>query len=636
MSEEEIDRKITVIFATDVVGYSKHMEADESGTVKNLRACEKILTGLFEKHKGRLFNTGGDSFLAEFPSAVSAVECAVEFQKAIKERNSSEEASVKLHFRIGINSGDVIKEKDNLLGDGVNIAARLEALAQSGGITVSKAIYDFVTGKTKYEFNDLGIQKVKQNEFHAYDIILNPNQKRKIKTNRSNNPRMLLALFSLIAMAIVIGTSFYFTKENRTKKDIKQLISESDRAMVLVMPFENRSDDSADDQLSKGMTDIIISSLSGYPRLLVQSSNTSEFIKKQGYSDAEIKENYLVNYVLKGSNQISGNKIRTTVELSDIVKQKIIWSEKYDFELTDIFEVQDSISSKILNKLQVKLTMDQSFEETRKYFKSPENWQRYLKANSLWLTFSLEGVKEAGLLFDEIFKTEPNNPLVLSMYAWYFTAQASVGLRDWNISGDMVSVAKRAVKYGPELSDGYSLLAGLMIKQPQEFPEYNDEEMKLVAREYAIKAADLNPRGIISILAAANSLFTVGLFEKSIENYEKALAVAPHPPANVKLNYSMALMYLENYEKANKLATDLSENEQYFGGSQLGGLGIKTFIAMQTGQKSEAKKLVEKIVELDPNINWNSLRRAMKTFIITDDEFLEKLQQTLIKAGIPA
>ena len=150
MSEEEIERKIAVIFATDVVGYSKHMEADESSTIKNLRACEKILTALFEKHKGRLFNTGGDSFLAEFPSAVSAVECAVEFQKAIKNRNSSEDTSVKLEFRIGINSGDVVKEKENLLGDGVNIAARLEALAQTGGITLSKVIYDYVKGKTSH------------------------------------------------------------------------------------------------------------------------------------------------------------------------------------------------------------------------------------------------------------------------------------------------------------------------------------------------------------------------------------------------------------------------------------------------------------------------------------------------------
>ena len=159
MSEEEIERKIAVIFATDVVGYSKHMEADESSTIKNLRACEKILTALFEKHKGRLFNTGGDSFLAEFPSAVSAVECAVEFQKAIKDRNSSDDTSVKLEFRIGINSGDVVKEKENLLGDGVNIAARLEALAQTGGITLSKVIYDFVKGKTSHEFNDLGVFK---------------------------------------------------------------------------------------------------------------------------------------------------------------------------------------------------------------------------------------------------------------------------------------------------------------------------------------------------------------------------------------------------------------------------------------------------------------------------------------------
>ena len=120
MTQKKIDRKIAVIFATDVVGYSKHMEANESETIHNLRACEAILTGLFEKYDGRLFNTGGDSFLAEFPSAVSAVECAVEFQKAVKNRNSSDETSVMLEFRIGINSGDVVKEKENLLGDGVN------------------------------------------------------------------------------------------------------------------------------------------------------------------------------------------------------------------------------------------------------------------------------------------------------------------------------------------------------------------------------------------------------------------------------------------------------------------------------------------------------------------------------------
>ena len=136
MPDDEIERKIAVIFATDVVGYSKHMEFNEVATVKSLRACEKILLGFFKEHKARLFNTGGDSFLAEFPSALSAVECAVEFQSAVKKLNNTEDSAVALEFRIGINSGDVIKEKSNFLGEGVNIAARLEALAQTGGITI--------------------------------------------------------------------------------------------------------------------------------------------------------------------------------------------------------------------------------------------------------------------------------------------------------------------------------------------------------------------------------------------------------------------------------------------------------------------------------------------------------------------
>ncbi len=208
MSEEEIERKIAVIFATDVVGYSKHMEAEESSTIKNLRACEKILTALFEKHKGRLFNTGGDSFLAEFPSAVSAVECALEFQKAIKNRNSSEDTSVKLEFRIGINSGDVVKEKDNLLGDGVNIAARLEALAQTGGITISKGVYDFVKGKTSHEFNDIGLQKVKQNEFHAYDLILDGLEIRKELNSIKNNTTTRTVIFLILIIFVITLTVF--------------------------------------------------------------------------------------------------------------------------------------------------------------------------------------------------------------------------------------------------------------------------------------------------------------------------------------------------------------------------------------------------------------------------------------------
>ena len=633
MPSKEIDRKIAVIFATDVVNYSKHMEKDESETVKGLRFCEKILKGLFKKHNGNLFNSGGDSFMAEFASAVDAVECAVEFQNEMKTRNSLSSTKVALEFRVGINTGDVIKEKSNLLGEGVNIAARLEALALPGGISLSKAVFDFVKSKTKHQFNDLGVQKVKQNEFHAFDIVLDPYQKRSLKYKKSKG--LMLSFAAIILVLVIASFSFYMTNK-MDPKDIEKIIAESDRPMILIMPFENRSGNKSDDQLSSGMTDIIISSLASYPRLLVQSSSTSNFIKKKGLSDQEIKNEYYVNYILRGYNQVSGDKIRTTVELSDIVKNKIVWTDKYDFKLKDIFEIQDTISEKVLEKLQIKLTLGTSFDDDRKYFKNPENWQRFLKANSLFLSMSLEGVKEAGTLFDAIFETEPNNPVVLSMYAWYFTAEANVGLRDWNIGKDMIETAKRAVQYGPDLSDANSLLAGLMAKNPKEFPEYSSDELFDAARRFAIKASDLNPKGIISLLSAANSLFIVGLYDQAVENFEKALIVAPHPPGNVKLNYALALTYLKEYEKAYKLASELSENEQYFGGSQLGALGIRAFIDMEEGRFSDAKNLAKKILEIDGSVNFKKLRRSMKTFIIMDKSFMGKLSSNLEQAGIPS
>ena len=185
MIKKEINRKIAVILATDVVAYSKHMEQNESDTVKNLRSCEQILKKITRNHNGRIFNSGGDSFFIEFPSAVEAVEAAVEFQLQIKKRNTSSEDIIPLEFRIGINSGDVIEEQDNLLGDGINIAARLEALAQPNGICLSKNVFDYVHNKTEFDYSDLGVQRVKQNQFHAYDLLLDPSQKRILKTQNT-------------------------------------------------------------------------------------------------------------------------------------------------------------------------------------------------------------------------------------------------------------------------------------------------------------------------------------------------------------------------------------------------------------------------------------------------------------------
>ena len=162
------NRKISVIMVADAVGYSKHMEANEDATLASYKECEAILKDLLKKHDGSIFNTAGDSVLTEFSSAVNAVECGVEFQRAIKEqKNSKQDNQVNIEFRVGINMGDVVETDGNLLGDGVNIAARLEALSMPGGVSISKSVHDMIVGKTKLTFKNQGLQKVKQNEFYV-------------------------------------------------------------------------------------------------------------------------------------------------------------------------------------------------------------------------------------------------------------------------------------------------------------------------------------------------------------------------------------------------------------------------------------------------------------------------------------
>ena len=257
MSTEVIDRKIAVILVADVVGYSKHMEKDEDATLKAYSECEKILKSLLDKRRGSIFNTAGDSVLAEFPSAVNAVECAVEFQTKINERNQSEKTSTKLEYRIGINIGDVVSREGNLLGDGVNIAARLEALSQPNGVCISKSIYDLVVPKTKMTFNDLGVQKVKQNQFHAYDVLLNPSQKRKIKPKRSFSSSLIIGSVAFLT-AVVLAIGFVINLQNADKAN------DFEGRILLVKPFEYLTDGENKEFLADSMLSVFVSGLSGY------------------------------------------------------------------------------------------------------------------------------------------------------------------------------------------------------------------------------------------------------------------------------------------------------------------------------------------------------------------------------------
>ena len=407
---DEIIRKIAVIFVVDVVGYSRHMEVNENGTVHSYNECEKVLKKLLNKYNGSVFNTAGDSVLAEFASAVNAVECGVAFQNEIKKRNQSNETDMKLEFRIGINMGDVVNKDGNLIGDGVNVAARLEALAQPNGITISKSVYDFVVPKTKITFNDLGIQKVKQNEFHAFDVLLDPSQKRSIKT-RSKKNVVAFSSIGLVAILLIGFISFQFYKKNKLLKDP----SLEDKQVVLVLPFQNLANSSEHNFISESMLDLFVGGLSGYENLKVLSKNTSLLVAKKNLQKKELIKSYNVRYLLSGSVTVFGKDMRTNIEIRDIKNNQILLSQLKNSKTDNLFKVQDELVLSVLSKFNLKEDKIRVSNDDIETIEELRLLQFAAKEREKW---SREGYSDYEKALDKLYKINPNGYAHNLSQAW--------------------------------------------------------------------------------------------------------------------------------------------------------------------------------------------------------------------------
>ena len=537
MSSDTVDRKIAVILATDVVGYSKHMETNEKETVQNLKACEQILTKTFKKHKGRLFNTGGDSFLIEFPSAVEAVECAVSFQEQIKKRNTSDNPTIPLEFRIGINTGDVIEDKDNLLGDGVNIAARLESLAQTNGITISKAVYDFIKGKTDFRYNDLGIQKVKKNEFHAYDILLDPSQKRKLKTQKSNK-----TILALVASFIIIGIiSYFYTSQFTNKNDV---VNKTSKPIILVSPIKTTGLSENQVGFANGVTESMISTLNGYSAITVLSSDTSYHAQKENMNDQSLADNYGVNYIIRGSMQVMGQNARLNLEITDIESSEIVISKKEDFNLDNIFAVQDKMSNTILDELQIGLGVgEKQGSNWSSNFNSLDEFSKFLNWRNELRKFSEQGHFNAEKILNEISRKYENINdrigMIYLMEAWQFWQKISLKLSQ-NIEDDKMKVKlalEKSLKLLPNSPDPYNARAmiGLTLL---------DLDCKSAVKD--IDTAEKISSTVDTLTIGAMVYFRCDKLDKAISSRKKAIMIVPNDTNWVITGGLVTILYQVN------------------------------------------------------------------------------------------
>ena len=626
MSPNEIDRKIAVIFVADVVGYSKHMEKDENATFKAYGECETILNKLLEKYKGSIFNTAGDSVLAEFPSAVNAVECAVDFQNELKKRNDNEKTEVKLEFRIGINMGDVVMKDGNLLGDGVNIAARLEALAQPNGISISKSVYDLVVPKTKVSFNDLGVQKVKQNTFHAYDILLDPSQKRKMKSQSFFSMPMLASMAAVFV--ILLGGIIYFSYNAQVtdNNEIKEFVK-SDISKVLIKPFKFLSKRDDLSYVATGFTNHLSTSLSQHPQLDVVPETTANFIHKNEISNAELKSKYFINYSIEATIQVSGDQIRLSSKITDLLNEEVIASEVYELTEDEIFKYQDKITDLALQKMS---TMDHSISSNQRVSQNPIIYKKFILAQANMVSWTPDEHYKAMKLIDEMLEIEPNNYGVKKLQGWLLQQKVYLGLSE-DFKSDILNSLEIAKNF--LTSHDINSIDAMALESSNEGLLGNySESCSKVSRMNEILSEKKSKASSHSYAMTAWINQNCEQFEIANLTYEELFRVSPHYPAWVRYYYVYSLFALQKLDNAEKF---INENKNlkysYYGTNEIFQLCL-VYIAHKRDQTELAKKYFVEYEEMSNSLSLDYLGGDFSA--AKSKEFIEDFKDVLSIYGM--
>jgi len=406
MTDERANRKMSAILSADVKGYSRLMSADEEGTVKALNDCREIIARCVQDQKGRVVDSPGDNVLAEFVSTVEAVKCAAKIQEDVRVRNAELPEDRKMEFRIGVNLGDVIEEESRIYGDGVNIAARLEGLAEAGGICISGTAFDQVKGKLSLGYRFVGKQTVKNipDPIRAYKVLMGPEYAGKVIGEEKPKKWRWLQVAAVMLVAITATffiSNIYFGPPPIESVSVdKMAFPLPDKPSIVVLPFDNLSGDPKEDYFSDGLTEQIITTLSGYPCLFVIARQSAFHYKGTSVKIQKVAEDLGVRYVLKGGVQKSGGKVRITVQLIDAISGSYIWSERYDRQLKDIFDLQDEITIKVMNNMVAELVEGEQVRRWTQKVTNLKALEKFYKAQGIFCRHTKEDYDKARPLFE--------------------------------------------------------------------------------------------------------------------------------------------------------------------------------------------------------------------------------------------
>jgi adenylate cyclase len=590
MGEDRVDRRLAAIFAGDVAGYSRLMAADEEGTLRQLKAHRKELVDpKITEHRGRIVKTTGDGMLVEFVSVVDAVRCAVDIQRGMVERNADVSADKRIQFRIGINVGDIIIDGDDIFGDGVNVAARLETLADPGGIMVSSIVHDQVRDKLSFGFEDMGEQTVK-------------NIARPIGVHR-------VSLTETAPLATVRSTAAAKTES-----------STASRPSIAVLPFANMSGDPEQEYFADGISEEIITGLSRLRWLFVIARNSSFTYKGKAVDVKRVARELGVRYVLEGSVRKGGNRVRITAQLIDAATGNHIWADRYDGELTDVFALQDEITRKAVAAIEPSLLKAEGLRSQHRPPEDLDPWDMVMRANSQFWRLTKSDSDTAIAILRKTVEHYPEYAPAHSMLAYVLLISRQVG---WISMEPEVNEPAAIAAHAVELDDGdpWAHLALGYVAVTRRRTDAAVDEFQ--------RALDLNPNfaAVHGFLGLALSLD--GRSDQAIEHLEQAMRMSPHDPQNALFNVALAAAHYQAGRYNEAIVCGRKAMQQRFGLTN----GHRIYIASlaQAGQIDEARAALAKLQELQPEHSIAWIERNIPFTPMPMAKFLEGMRKAGLK-----
>ncbi|MHC5076203.1 MAG: adenylate/guanylate cyclase domain-containing protein [Planctomycetota bacterium] len=628
MSQEGFKRKLTAILSADVKGYSRLMGADEEKTVRTLTTYREVISTLVIDHNGRVVDSPGDNILAEFASVVDALRCAWDVQQEIKYRNADLSENRRMNFRIGINLGDVIEEKDRIYGDGVNIAARLEALAEEGGICISGTAYDQVKNKLPFKYEYDGEQTVKniKEPVRVYSVLMNPETAGIVIADNKvrRKPWRMLALLAMIVLIVVAGGFIGLNLYQRHAEKIDSASSDKitftlpDKPSIAVLPFENLSGDPEQEYFSDGITEDIITGLSKISGLFVIARHSAFTYKGKAIKIAKVGQELGIRHILEGSVRKSNGRVRITAQLVDATTEGHLWAERYDRDLKDIFALQDEVTQKIVSTLAIKLTEDERKRLVRKYTDNMQAYDFYLQGVEYQNRFTKEANIQARQMFERAIDQDPG-------FAIAYTALGFTYFHDWTFgwSTDTQSLdhafelAQKTLDLEESLPLGCHLLGKVYLWKKQYEKAITELE----------KAITLSPNYADHLVGLGYILNFAGRPTESIGLVKKAMRLNPIYPAFYLWELGHAYFLTGRYEKAIETLNRILDRNLDFMPAHL--LLAASYSKLEREEEAQAE--VAEVEKLSPQVSLVGLRQRLP---YKDQEVLERLYDSMRKAGL--